>query len=71
MKTRLEAARRIVSMHALMWLVILVISQLNQKKPLIHRGNSLRKSNLTFELGFIVLKLAKNSSNSLSSRQCP
>ena len=30
-------------------------------KPLIHRDNSLKKSNLTFKRGFIVLKLAKNS----------
>ena len=30
-------------------------------KPLIHRDNSLRKVNLTFKRGFMVLKLAKNS----------
>ena len=31
------------------------------KKPLYHRDNSLRKVNLTFKSGCIVLKLAKNS----------
>ena len=30
-------------------------------KPLIHRDNPLRKVNLTFKRGFIVLKLVKNS----------
>ena len=30
-------------------------------KPLTHRDNSLMNENLTFERGFIVLKLAKNS----------
>ena len=30
-------------------------------KPLIHRDNSLKKVNLTFKRGLIVLKLAKNS----------
>ena len=30
-------------------------------KPLIHRDNSLRKVNLTFKHGFIVVKLKKNS----------
>ena len=29
-------------------------------KPLIHRDNSLRKVNLTFKRGFIVIKLKKN-----------
>ena len=43
-------------------------------KPLIHRDNSLRKGDLTFKRGFIliVLNLAKNSAyNSRTSRQCP
>ena len=57
----MTAARRIVSMHTLMWLVVLVISQLNKTIPLIHRDNSLRKVNLTFKRGFIVLKLANIS----------
>ena len=30
-------------------------------RPIIHRDNSLRKVNLTFKRGFIVLNLAKNS----------
>ena len=34
-------------------------------KPLIHRDNSLRKVNLAFKRGFIVIKLAK------ISRHCP
>ena len=41
---------------------------IESKKPLIHGDTSFKKVNLTFKRRVIVLKLAKNSRNSLTSR---
>ena len=51
-KNEMTAARRIVSIHALMWLVILVKSPLNQTN--LHPIDSLKKVILAFKRCFII-----------------